>query len=162
MLLNDECGQATVEAAIMIPVIFLLMLLLIQPGILLYDWIVMNEACAETCRAVSTINENDKQSMCESYVRRRLAAIPEQDHFHVHSTGCTYDIQMSGNNSTSSVTVEIKIEVKPLPLIGFLSQILGILNENQNFEVKASSTQQCRPSWIREQNAEKWVGSWLQ
>ncbi|MDO5329393.1 MAG: TadE/TadG family type IV pilus assembly protein [Coriobacteriia bacterium] len=162
MLLVKEDGQATVEAAIMIPIIFLLMLLLIQPGILLYDWIVMNEACAETCRAVSTISENEKQSMCESYARRRLAAIPQQDNFHVHSIGCSYDIQMSGNNTSPSVTVEIKNEVKPLPLIGFLSQTLGILNENQNFEIKASSTQQCRPSWIREHNAEKWVGSWLQ
>ena len=32
-----ECGQTTVEAAFGLPIVFLLVLLLAQPGIVLYD-----------------------------------------------------------------------------------------------------------------------------
>ncbi len=45
-----EDGQATVEAAFALPVLFLLVLLLVQPGIVLYDRMVMASAAAEGCR----------------------------------------------------------------------------------------------------------------
>ena len=39
-----ESGQATVEAAFLLPVLFVGLLLLMQPGILLYDRLVMQAA----------------------------------------------------------------------------------------------------------------------
>ena len=38
---RDARGQSTVEAAVALPVVFLLVLLLVQPGIVLYDRMVM-------------------------------------------------------------------------------------------------------------------------
>ena len=55
----DEGGQATVEAAFALPIALLLVLLLVQPGILLYDRIVMQGAAAEACRLLATTDEAD-------------------------------------------------------------------------------------------------------
>ena len=52
--LADERGQSTVEAAFLFPVVFVLVLLLVQPGILLYDRIVMEGAAADACRLLAT------------------------------------------------------------------------------------------------------------
>ena len=38
---KNEAGQATIEAAFMIPVLLIAVLLLIQPGIIMYDRMVM-------------------------------------------------------------------------------------------------------------------------
>ena len=53
-VLHDERGQGSVEAAVVIPVLFLLLLMLLQPGIVLYDRIVMGSAAAEACRLLAT------------------------------------------------------------------------------------------------------------
>ena len=42
------------EAAVLIPVLFTALLLLLQPGILLYDRMVMQGAAAEGCRLLAT------------------------------------------------------------------------------------------------------------
>lgn len=146
---TNNKGQATVEAAIMIPVIFIILLLLIEPGILFYDYCVMNSAAAETCRVLSTQDNNNKQKVCEAFARRRLSAIPQQDNFHLHSTGCSYQIQLEGSQDSNEVSVKIINEVKPLPLIGFLSDVLGILNANKCFEINANCTQKQRPDWVK-------------
>ena len=52
--LRDVRGQSTVEAAVMIPLLFGGMLMLLQPGILLYDRVVMEGAAAEGCRVLAT------------------------------------------------------------------------------------------------------------
>ena len=49
-----ESGQATVEAAFLLPVLFVGLLLLMQPGILLYDRLVMQAAASEGCRLLAT------------------------------------------------------------------------------------------------------------
>ena len=52
-------GQSTVEGAFLIPVILLLLMLLIQPGILLYNRVVMQSAASEGCRLISTRSSGD-------------------------------------------------------------------------------------------------------
>lgn len=129
----------------MIPVIFVLLLLLLQPGIILYDIVIMNNACTETCRVLSTASSNEKDKLCDSFARRRLSAIPQQDNFHVHSSGCTYEIELEGDHSTPVNTVTIKNQIKPLPLIGFLTEIFGMLNQNKCFEIIVSSSLSLKP-----------------
>lgn len=146
-LKNTE-AQATVEAAIMIPAIFLLLLLLIQPGIYLYDLCVMNEAASETCRVLSTSSEAEKAKICESFARRRLSAIPQQDNFHMHSSGCSYDISYEGSQDSNEVSVTIKNQLKPLPLVGFITNFVGLLNENKCLEIEARASQVSRPTWV--------------
>ena len=138
-------GQSTIEAAVMIPLLFLLMLLLIQPGIILYDLCVMNYAASETCRVLSTSNDEGISKICEPYAKRRLSAIPQQDNFHLHSGGCSYEIEFNGNQNSQTVNVVIKNQLKPLPIIGFISSIFGMLNENQCFLIQAESSQDLKP-----------------
>lgn len=144
-LKNNE-AQATVEAAIMIPVIFLLLLLLIQPGIYLYDLCIMNEAAAETCRVLSTSSDTEKAKICESFAKRRLSAIPQQDNFHMHSGGCSYEISYEGSQESNEVCVIIKNQLKPLPLVGFITNFVGLLNENDCLEIEARSSKISRPT----------------
>ena len=91
--LREESGQSTVEAAFALPVLMVLFLLLLQPGIILYDRIVMEGAAAEGCRLIATAA--DPGQVEEDYIRRRLSAVPQADIFHVHSTE-PFDFWVSG------------------------------------------------------------------
>ena len=46
-------GQATVESAFLIPVLFTALLLLVQPGMVLYDRMVMAAAATDACRVLA-------------------------------------------------------------------------------------------------------------
>ena len=50
VLRAGERGQATVEAAFLIPVLFTVLLLSVQPGMVLYDRMVMRAAASDACR----------------------------------------------------------------------------------------------------------------
>ena len=108
-----ERGQATVEAAYLIPVLFLCLLLLLQPGIILYDLVVMRAAAAEGCRVLATKTDATGVSdqACKAYVKRRLAAIPPQDQFHIHEGGCSWEIVTEGDETSEYVRVTITNKV---------------------------------------------------
>lgn len=67
------------EAAFALPVLMVLLLLLIQPGIVLYDRMVMQAAAAEGCRllATSTDSLGAMDEACEAFVRHRLGSVPQ-------------------------------------------------------------------------------------
>lgn len=69
-------GQATVEGAFLIPLIFLLLLMMLQPGILLFDRTVMKSAAAEACRMLATCETQEDRTACEEALRRRLGSYP--------------------------------------------------------------------------------------
>ena len=154
-------AQSTVEAAFALPILMLLALLLVQPGILLYDRMVMASAASEGCRLYSTAS-SDVSATCEDYIRRRLSAVPELDQFHVHSNGCTWKIAFGGGEGSQVSQVEISTEVKPLPLLGSGMRLLGLLNPSGNLVMKVNSTQKMQPDWISNsvegQSPEMWVG----
>lgn len=160
-------GQATVEAVFVIPVLFVLVLLLVQPGIVLYDRMVMGNAAAEGCRVLSTSTDalGSMRGSCEAFVRHRLAAIPQHDCFHVHGGGCRWEIELVGNESSDSVTVRIANELKPLPLLDVASTLLGLTNANGNLVIEESVTMPTQPSWAS--STEKglspadWIGAWV-
>ena len=118
------------EAAFLLPVLCVLVLLLVQPGILLYDRMVMEGAAADACRLLATTSNSREgaQEQCEAYVRRRLGAVPQQDCFHVHGPQCTWDIRLEGDEASQSVRVSIATEARPLPLLGTAASLLGIVN----------------------------------
>ncbi|MBQ9069707.1 MAG: pilus assembly protein, partial [Eggerthellaceae bacterium] len=66
-------GQATVEAAFAIPVLFVLLLMLVQPGIVLYDRIIMRHAAAEGCRLLATrsVSSGMTDEKCIQIVKRQ-------------------------------------------------------------------------------------------
>jgi hypothetical protein len=160
------CGQATVEAAFLIPLIFLGMLMLLQPGILLYDRIVMQAAASDGCRMLVT--RSDSQGLPDSVYResviRHLGAIPMQDNFHVHRDGCTWNVQLSGNEYSSEVSVTISQEVRPLPILDVGCTLLGITNGSGNFELSVSQSMPTQPQWVGKSslgiNPGAWTGYW--
>ena len=159
----DERGQATVEAAFALPVMMLLILLLVQPAIVLYDKMIMQSAAAEGCRLLSTSAPGD-ENVCEDFVRRRLGAIPPHELFHIHSGGCTWNVGLEGNESSETVSVSISTEVRPLPLVGAGAAMLGMTNESGNFEVSVECSAKTQPDWVGGSEAgldpAEWIGSW--
>lgn len=164
---RENGGQGTVEAAFLLPVLCVMVLLLVQPGILLYDRMVMAGAAADACRLLATKTDlqGSADEQCEAYVRHRLGAVPQQDCFHVHDPECTWDIRFDGDEATQSVQVSISTEVRPLPLIGTAGELLGIVNGRGNFEVEVSVAQQTQPAWVDSSSAGRepalWIGAWL-
>ena len=165
--LQDDSGQATVEAAFVIPVLFILMLLLLQPGIVLYDRLVMGNAAAEACRllATSTDSYGSAAASCEAFVRHRLAAVPPHDCFHVHHGNCSWEIELNGNESSGVVSVRIGNQLRPLPLFDTASKLLGLTNASGNLEIEEVVTMPTQPAWAAstEQglSPKDWVGLWL-
>lgn len=94
--------------------------LLMQPGILLYDRLVMNAAASEACRLLATKTDaaGDMAESCEAFVRRRLGAVPPVSCFHVHEGGCSWEVRLEGDEGSDEVRVSIVNEARPLPLIG--------------------------------------------
>ena len=163
-LLRNTSGQATVEAAFAIPILMLLVLLLVQPGVILYDRIVMEGAAAAGCRLLATLPESDIE-LCEEFVLRRLGAVPPHDFFHVHDGGCTWEVELAGGEGASRVEVTISTEVKPLPLIGSAVLLAGGGNERGNLVVEVSSSMPTQPAWALgsrpSTDPADWVGAWL-
>lgn len=141
-------AQSTVEAAIFIPIIFVMILLLIQPGIYLYDLIVMRSAAAEGCRVLA-LNEKGNEKLAEDFVRRRLSAIPQTDIFHMHKAGCSYKIELQQNYESKIAKISIENELKPLPLIDVGCKVLGLVNEKGNLVVSSKETQNVALNWER-------------
>lgn len=158
-------GQASVEAAFLIPLLLLTLLLLIQPAILLYTYLVMQGAAAEVCRIASTetLLEQNAEAV-ERYAMRRLAAVPQQDNFHVHEPTCTWDITYQGNDMTATVVVQITNQARPLPLFDFGLAALGLLNEQGNIQMSASYQLQTKSNWVIDNelgiDPKRWVERW--
>lgn len=141
-------GQAVVEGAFLIPIILLLLLLLIQPAILLYDRMVMQSGAAEGCRVLATKPAAADAMSYEEFVRRRLGAIPQQDNFHVHSQGCSWDIDLIGDESSMKTQVVIETEVRPLPLFDWGGRALGIVNGSGNFVLCVDVSLPTYADWV--------------
>lgn len=143
---RGEQGQSTVEAAFALPVLMLLTLLLLQPGIILYDRIVMEGAAAEGCRLLVTTKAPGHVE--EDFIRRRLSAVPQTEIFHVHENGCSWTIVFEGNESTGEVATQIKGEVRPLPLLDVGMSLLGMTNEQGNLTIEVERHMQTQNAWV--------------
>lgn len=139
-------GQATVEAAVSLPIMFLLVLMLVQPAILLYDRMVMENAAWEGCRLLATSGSGAKKT-CTAFVKRRLGAVPQLDWFHVHGSKCTWNIACAGDASADATTVTISHEVRALPLLDVAGTLTGVLNKRGCYELKVEATMPTRAPW---------------
>lgn len=161
---RGRSGQATVEAAYLIPVVFLCLLLLLQPGILLYDIMVMQGAAAEGCRLLATKTDaaGESAEACEAYVKRRLASIPPQDQFHMHAGGCSWDIVIDGDETSGRVRVTIANEIRLLPLVDAAGVLFGLVDSTGAYSFEVSSSAPTQPSWAISSefglDPEAWVG----
>jgi len=149
-LIRNQKGQATLEAAFLIPIVFVLLLLLIQPGILLYNRMVMQAAASEGCRLLATKTDvaGSSDEKCEAYILRRLGSIPPQENFHIHDGGCAWEIEMVGNESSLEVEVTIKNKAKLLPLLDRGARLIGISDSSGQYAQEVTVRMPTQPSWV--------------
>lgn len=160
---DDNRGQGTVEAAVVIPVLFLLMLMMLQPGIVFYDFLIMRSAAAEGARLMATSSAEDGMRSCEDFIRNRLSAVPQQDLFHVHRTGCSWQIDIQGDETTEAVEIGITNELSPLPFLDAPLRLLGATNAAGNLELRVTHAELNQPSWVAQSGAgspQEWVEQW--
>ena len=167
VLRAGERGQATVEAAFLIPVLFTVLLLLVQPGMVLYDRMVMQAAASDACRlaAVKTDAVGDSSQAVEAFVRHRLGAIPPVPCFHVHDGGCSWEVSVQGDEHSEKVSVEVVGKVKPLPFLDVGAVLLGMTDGDGLLTVKARCERATQPEWgagsPQGLDPEAWIGAWL-
>ena len=149
MCSRTERGQSTVEAAFLLPVLFVLMLMLLQPGIILYDRLIMRSAAAEGCRLAATMCQESAfdESVCCDVVKRRLGAVPPNDLFHMHEGTCAWDVHIEGDASSDRVTVTIRNRVRLVPLLDAAGVLLGIAPDGC-LDIDVSETCVARPDWF--------------
>lgn len=142
-LLQDTGGQATVEAAVLLPTLMLLFALLLQPVCLSYTRAIMRGAAGECARAAATAYGGDISS-CESYALRRLKAVPEVPLFHV---GGQSDWNVQINRSDSHVDVSIVGHARPLPLMGAVAALMSE-SDGTGVVLRVSLSEDTRASWV--------------
>ena len=147
-------GQASVEAAILLPTLLLLLAILMQPFCLLYTRSVMEGAALEFARLRAT---SDGSVDVRTYALRRLRAVPEVSVFHV---GGEEDWQVRADEMGSEGLVEVEIvgHARPLPLLGGISSVLGEADES-GIVLRARACVRTRPKWL-EGGYEDWIGAW--
>jgi hypothetical protein len=167
-MVRDTRGQATVEAAFALPILMILVLLLLQPGIVLYDRLIMQNAANEGLRLLTTSSYagladsglKSQEKLNEEFVRRRLSAIPQASLFHVHDDDCSYEIYLEGDETSKTLKVTIRNEIQPLPLIGSLASIAGLCNERGNLVIEVTASQSSQPDWLLKDSESLDPGSW--
>ena len=149
----DEEGQASVEAAVLIPVLFLVVALLVQPACLLYTRAVMSGAAAQGARLAASNPSSDE---AVAFVRRRLKAVPEVSVFHAGGEG-DWSINVEGAGSGRS-RVEGRGHARPLPLMSAISgALLGSDGAGVVLEVTVEVSSHA--DWVNGSYGD-WVGVW--
>ena len=150
-------GQATVEAAFLMPVILLAMLMLAQPAIVLYDRAVMEAAASEGCRVMETLAPGDEDA-ARAAIERRLDAVPDAPIFHVGS----WTVELSGGEGQERASVRIEHALKPLPLIGAGMGFLGLTGPGGLFIQDAYRQTEVLDSWVVESRLGADAGAWIE
>ncbi|MCL2632712.1 MAG: pilus assembly protein, partial [Coriobacteriia bacterium] len=132
------------------------------PTILLYNRMVMENAAAEACRLLATKTSfgNHSNDKYHGYILRRLASIPPIDIFHVSTGETGWTIEFTGDENSGTVSVTITNRVRPLPIIGWGAELLGMLEDGllvQTVEV----TMPTQPAWAQDAEVGS-PGSWTE
>ena len=151
-------GQSTIEAAFLIPIIFLCLLILIQPIVLLVNHFAMEAAAYEGCRYAATCNDLEADAAIKNFVEKRLRIFPRVEVVHVPP----WNIKVEQDIENHEVSIGISHEVKPLPLVGSSILVLnsGFGTDFYHQEVKVRRT--LHASWMDEKPYEPktWIERW--
>ena len=152
-------GQASVEAAFLLPLVLAGMLLALQPGILLFNRAVMEAAAADACRLLET-SAPESEAAAQEYVMRRLKVIPSVEAFHVG----TWEVEAWGSEVSETVSVRIRHAVKPLPLVGVALGIAGFSDQGGLCWQEVGLQRNARDEWVADSefgaNPEEWILFW--
>lgn len=149
----DRRGQASVEAAMLIPSLLVVVALLVQPVCLLYTRSVMSSAAAEAARLAATASSSDEVT---AFVKRRLKAVPEVNVFHSGGEG-DWSVSVSGAG-TAKPKVQIEGHARPLPLMAAISGAIAG-SDGSGVVLKVSKEVNARASWVEGKYSD-WVGMW--
>ena len=156
---DGRSGQATVEAALLVPLVLACLLLLVQPAIVLYDRAVMEAAASQGCRLLETRATQSEEEV-EAFVRRRLAAIPDTEIFHAG----TWDIEVEGAEGSAEVRVRVGHVFDPLPLAGVGMAMAGMTDGSGFYRQEAQCRSKVRDEWLMESengaDPEAWMKRW--
>ena len=160
-LKQDVSGQATVESAFLIPIAFLLLLMLLQPAIIFYDRIVVNHSAAEAGRLLATgLSDGQSQDAYRGLLKRRLKAIPYEEHFHVDEDD-GWIIEFEGGENRKTAKISISHRIKLLPLFDAGGALLRISDDQSCIQQKVSYEISLQPDWLEEvpegRNPEAWI-----
>lgn len=151
-LFKQKSGQASVEAALILPVILMIIALIVEPVCLLYTKTVMDGACAEGLRVATTTSDIE---LIESYIRRRLKAIPEVPLFH---KGGEKDWNISIEKKDKNASIEITGHAAAMPPIGWCLFLVGQV-DGQGIVLKSILSVNTYPDWIEGSYAD-WIAFW--
>lgn len=152
MSTDDCCGQASVEAASLLPILLLMLCLLLQPACLLYPRIMMCYAAGDVGRMAATVLlggvGSHTQEHLEELVRTRLSGVLPTSIFHVGGAQ-DWDVKVSIQEWGESGEAHICIghRIKPLPLFSPLLGALGALDGEGNLYQEISTTVRLQPIW---------------
>lgn len=149
----DESGQSTVEAALLIPTVMVVLALLLQPACLLYTRSVMGAAAAEGVRVMATGVGGSEA--CKSYVLRRLEAVPSISIFHSGGSD-DWDVSVSGPDENGRASVEVVGHVRPLPFFGAVVSALAA-SDDEGAVLQVRVEESVRSSWVGGD-----YGSWVE
>lgn len=148
-------GQMSVEAAVLLPTVLVLIALLVQPACVLYTRSVMAATAGELSRLVVTLRAS--QDEVRSYALRRLSAVPEVSVFHEGGPGA-WEVSVEGPGEDGRVRVGIEGRVRPLPLLGAIVSALGT-SEGGLVTLRVETSSDLRASWIGGAY-EEWIEMW--
>lgn len=148
---ND--GQASVEAAVLIPSLLVVVALLVQPTCLLYTRSVMSGAAAEAVRLAATSSSADE---VVAFVKRRLKAVPEVSVFHAGGEA-DWSVSVSGAG-TARPRVEISGHARPLPLTAAIAGAVAG-SDGSGVVLKVEKEADARAEWVQGAYSD-WVGMW--
>ncbi len=155
---SEERAQATVEAAALVPVICILLLLSLQPVCLLYTRSVMESAAAATARLMVTGDTSDEDAH-RAFALRRLAAVPDVSIFHAGGP-LAWQIDLTYAHEADGVArVQIEGAAQPLPLMGALVGATDEINGQGDVVLQVEVSYEGEPSWV-EGSYETWIEAW--
>lgn len=150
-LFSRQDGQSSVEAALLLPSLMVVIALLIQPACLLYMRCIMSSAANEAVRMLATTTNKDEVT---AFVKRRLAAVPEVSIFHSGGEDdWTVEVEQG-----EEVNVAVTGHVRPLPLMGFISAALGTTDET-GLTMSVSAKGRSQQVWV-EGSYDDWADLW--
>lgn len=149
---DPRSGQATVEAALVIPVVLMLVALLVQPACVLYTRSVMAATAGELARVLATARGSEGD--LRDYALRRLSAVPDVSVFHEGG----WDVETEGPGSDGRVSVSVEGRVRPLPLLGAIVAAFG-RTEGGCVVVRVETVADTRSDWIGG-SYEEWIQMW--
>ena len=143
---TDRCkGQAAVEAAFLLPVLLVVLGLMVQPSLMLYNRCVMCAAAYEGCRMLQTGTLDTVAS--RAYIVRRLSAVPHADAFHCGGDE-GWEVSMEGGGS-GPAKVKIGNRLRPLPLFGVSAGLFAAMQGDGTVKQEVTAAGELWPAWAQ-------------